>query len=599
MFISGNIFQQDNGNLILDSSRYSQLYASRGNVNTMKTKVKILEAKNTIFDEEVKRLSAAFKAFAAEMTDGIENRKERAILCAKTLQEFLDPSVAILRDEQRALKRREKFKKAMKNYVEFIKLYTDGSVQEDGKAGCSIAIAELEEIRVFKIKTEKNVQAELEGLLKAAEMVLSDFKSTDKIVICTDSLANLDSLVSTKAYKKEPLVRRLQDTIIRASKKVKELKFIWVPAHTAIYDNEQADYGAGYAATNLTEKFETIKYTKKTSEELFEQRREKKLKYDPDLDTLDENTTEKQEQKDSKKKVQKQNWKILFTEFQELMTNEQRALKRREKFKKAMKNYVEFIKLYTDGSVQEDGKAGCSIAIAELGEIRVFKIKTEKNVQAELEGLLKAAEMVLSDFKSTDKIVICTDSLANLDSLVSTKAYKKEPLVRRLQDTIIRASKKVKELKFIWVPAHTAIYDNEQADYGAGYAATNLTEKFETIKYTKKTSEELFEQRREKKLKYDPDLDTLDENTTEKQEQKDSKKKVQKQNWKILFTEFQELMTSMKKCKEELTRIQTTTRSDMHSLTEKNLLLEKFSITLNRIESSLDFATDGKLRKSN
>ena len=55
----------------------------------------------------------------------------------------------------------------------------------------------------------------------------------------------------------------------------------------------------------------------------------------------------------------------------------------------------------------------------------------------------------------------------------------------------------------------------------------------------------------------------------------------------------------MKKCKEELTRIQTTTRSDMHSLTEKNLLLEKFSITLNQIESSLDVATDGKLRKSN
>jgi len=279
------------------------------------------EAKNTIFAEEVKRLSAAFKAFAAEMTDGIENRKERAILCAKTLQEFLDPSVAILRDEQRALKRREKFKKAMKNYVEFIKLYTDGSVQEDGKAGCSIAIAELEEIRVFKIKSEKNVQAELEGLLKAAEMVLSDFKSTDKIVICTDSLANLDSLVSTKAYKKEPMVRRLQDTIIRASKKVKELKFIWVPAHTAIYDNEQADYGAGYAATNLTEKFETIKYAKKTPEQLFEQLRQKKLKYDPGLDILDENTTEKQEQKDSKKKVQKQNWKILFTEFQELMTS--------------------------------------------------------------------------------------------------------------------------------------------------------------------------------------------------------------------------------------------------------------------------------------
>ncbi|KAK2723848.1 hypothetical protein QYM36_002262 [Artemia franciscana] len=174
--------------------------------------------------------------------------------------------------------------------------------------------------------------------------------------------------------------------------------------------------------------------------------------------------------------------------------------------------------------------------------------------------------MVLSSFKSTDKIVIYTDSLTNLDYLVSTKAHKKEPLVRRLQDTIIRASKKVKELKFIWAPVHTAIYDNEQADYGAGYATTNLTEKFETIKYAKKTPEQLFEQLRQKKLKYDPGLDILDENTTEKQEQKDSskKKKDQKQNWKILFTEFQGLMTSMKKCKEDLTQIQFKLRKNQN-----------------------------------
>jgi hypothetical protein len=213
--------------------------------------------------------------------------------------------------------------------------------------------------------------------------------------------------------------------------------------------------------------------------------------------------------------------------------------------------------------------------------------------------------MVLSNFKSTDKIVICTDSLTGLDSLVSTKAHKKEPLVRRLQDTIIRASKKVKELKFIWVPAHMAIYDNEQADYGADYATTSLTDKFQTIKYAKKTEEQFFEELMEKKQKYDPGLEILNETMKENEEPKKSgkRKQAQKQNGQILFTEFQELMTSMKKCKEDLTQIQTRVKTefDVQSLTELALLtlsLDNFEITLNRIESSVDVATDEKLTKS-
>ena len=55
------------------------------------------------------------------------------------------------------------------------------------------------------------------------------------------------------------MIRRLQDTLIRTSKRLKSLRLFWVPGHMNVRHNEFADQGAKYA-TSIKNKWEVIPY---------------------------------------------------------------------------------------------------------------------------------------------------------------------------------------------------------------------------------------------------------------------------------------------------------------------------------------------------
>ena len=223
-----------------------------------------------------------FRAFTAELTDCIIERKEKAAFRAKEMEKLMDPCIKHLKAETKIMKRRRDFKNEMKKYETFVKIYTDGSAAGEGVGGCAVAIPELGRIQVRKIESEKAIQAELQGLLEALKVILNPtWKLGDSVVICTDALTGLESLVSIKACKRERLIPRIQDTAIRASNKLKVLRFMWVPAHMGIVDNEQADFGARHAINVIDSKADIIYYDPRGEKDFLRDNLAKKAKFLP------------------------------------------------------------------------------------------------------------------------------------------------------------------------------------------------------------------------------------------------------------------------------------------------------------------------------
>ena len=216
-----------------------------------------------IFEKERKRLSRTSWAFAAELNDRDKERRKKAMTRAEEIQKLLDPSLTKLRSKKTENGLRNEFYKAIERYDDnFIILYTDGSFKLNEGSGCSIAIPRRKQVICIRTESKSSIQAEYEGILRALEVILSPkWGSQDSVVICTDCLSCLDSIVSIKASKKEVLVRRIQDTLVKASKRLKTLRLLWVPGHVGIWDNEMADTGANYAR-RMQNKIDVMNYYK-------------------------------------------------------------------------------------------------------------------------------------------------------------------------------------------------------------------------------------------------------------------------------------------------------------------------------------------------
>lgn len=299
MFLTESLCQPQGGRTSIHQNIgfpvHNDTYADLNGCNLVgfcfgKPKVKIVKTKITsenevgteVYEKECERFMLIFRAFTAELTDGIMERKEKAALRAKEIEKLLDPCIKHLKAETKIMQRRRDYKKAMEKYEEFVKIFTDGTALGEGVAGCAVAIPELGRIKIRKIQYEKAIQAELQGLLEALLLILdSTWKLGDSVVICTDALSGLESLMSVKAHKRETLIRRIQDTAIRASKKLKVLRFMWVPAHMGIADNEQADLGARHAAKIMNSKPDIICYDPRGEKDFLRDNLAKKAKFLP------------------------------------------------------------------------------------------------------------------------------------------------------------------------------------------------------------------------------------------------------------------------------------------------------------------------------
>lgn len=131
------------------------------------------------------------------------------------------------------------------------------------------------------------------------------------------------------------------------------------------------------------------------------------------------------------------------------------------------RHYGDYLKMFTKGSYNKD-KAGIGISIPDMGVVMGFNTRSETCQEAELTALYACCEYIVHEKKSFESVLVCT---ASLNAIKKLSKYCEESRYKILQNKILEARKKVRDLKFLWVPAHLGIYGNALADAGARHAA--------------------------------------------------------------------------------------------------------------------------------
>ena len=131
------------------------------------------------------------------------------------------------------------------------------------------------------------------------------------------------------------------------------------------------------------------------------------------------------------------------------------------------RNYKNFLEIYTDGSVLDDGAAGAAFVVPEFNMTHSFSLPAVSVYTAELVAILMALQHISDIHTPPSAIVICSDSKAALSSIGSNSANAREDLVSEIVTTTHQLITRGTEVRFQWVPAHVSLSGNEKADRAA------------------------------------------------------------------------------------------------------------------------------------
>ena len=140
-----------------------------------------------------------------------------------------------------------------------------------------------------------------------------------------------------------------------------------------------------------------------------------------------------------------------------------------------LENFHNHFQIFTDGSVLENGKAGCAAISLYPGGKRGEMIETslKNNIScfsAEMHGLSNA--LTLADQDIYDKILIATDSLSSMQALQNKPKHNFHihyDILLKLKMLTTQG----KDITFLHVPSHVGIRGNNLADISAKRAAIN------------------------------------------------------------------------------------------------------------------------------
>lgn len=121
-----------------------------------------------------------------------------------------------------------------------------------------------------------------------------------------------------------------------------------------------------------------------------------------------------------------------------------------------------YLKIYTDGSKQDDGEksTGAAFYIADINIRKFYRLSTICIMRAELVAILLALEWI-DDFPCTSAVII-TDSLSALQALEDN--HTRSNLVIEVRYMLNKLQSQDKEIHFEWVPSHRGICGNEIVD---------------------------------------------------------------------------------------------------------------------------------------
>ena len=126
-------------------------------------------------------------------------------------------------------------------YSQFLQMFTDGSVLEDGSAGAAFAIPEFHSLRKSSLSI---FTAELTAILMALQHISEVRTPPCAIVICSDSRSALSSIRSDSTSAREDLVLEIGTVVHQLITRGTEVRFQWAPAHVYLSGNEMADRAA-------------------------------------------------------------------------------------------------------------------------------------------------------------------------------------------------------------------------------------------------------------------------------------------------------------------------------------------------------------------
>ena len=153
------------------------------------------------------------------------------------------------------------FLQTRQQYEDFIFIYTDGSKADNRTSNAVFCTFEGETIEQARLQNNTSIYiAELHAVLKVLK--LAEQKLWDKIIICTDSRSVVQSL-ETK-HPSSPLLVQIYNIHQTLSTQGAHIKFMWIPGHSGIHGNMQADKYAKYALafnsiTHIQTEYQSIK----------------------------------------------------------------------------------------------------------------------------------------------------------------------------------------------------------------------------------------------------------------------------------------------------------------------------------------------------
>ena len=145
--------------------------------------------------------------------------------------------------------------------------------------------------------------------------------------------------------------------------------------------------------------------------------------------------------------------------------------------------YQHHLKIFTDGSVMEDGAAGAAFVIPEFNNLtHSYSLPAVSVFTAELLAISMALQHISAIPVTPFAIVICSDSKAALTATKSDSQNAREDLVREIATTTHQLITRGTEVRFQWVPAHVCLSGNEKADRATKRGAKGVDSSTVTMK---------------------------------------------------------------------------------------------------------------------
>lgn len=135
--------------------------------------------------------------------------------------------------------------------------------------------------------------------------------------------------------------------------------------------------------------------------------------------------------------------------------------------------YHNHFKLYTDGSLLENKKAGAAYIIPGLNIVQSFHLGENISIfTAELVAILMALNYLVNFRKDIFQVLFCVDSKSVLYALRSLSLKVRPELVMEISHLVHVLSLRGTDITFCWIPSHSGFYYNEKVDNAAKLGAS-------------------------------------------------------------------------------------------------------------------------------